>query len=87
MTRDDIIHMAREAGILVPSYGDHIKHLEAFAALVAAAERETCAAVCFRQPLTDEQIETLADGIAWDDFNHDFARAIERAHGITGETK
>ena len=45
MNRDDIIRMAREAGILVPSYGDHIKHLEAFASLVAAAEREACAQV------------------------------------------
>jgi hypothetical protein len=40
-----------------------------------------------RQPLTDEQIETLAkqhNGIFYEcDIN--FARAIEAAHGITGE--
>lgn len=40
MKRDDIIRMAREAGMLVPQYRDHIEHLERFAALVASAERE-----------------------------------------------
>lgn len=43
MNREDIIRMAREAGILVPGYRDHIEHMERFAALVAAAEREACA--------------------------------------------
>lgn len=42
MTRDDIISMAREAGI---DYGFGAE-LERFAALVAAAEREACAEVC-----------------------------------------
>ena len=37
MKRDDIIRMAREAGMLVPQYRDHIEHLERF---VASAERE-----------------------------------------------
>ena len=46
MNRDDIIRMAREAGIV---WGDHTvvggqeNLLEAFAALVAAHEREVCA--------------------------------------------
>ena len=39
MTRDDIIRMAREAG-LVLGYPFLPEHLERFAALVAAAERE-----------------------------------------------
>lgn len=49
MTRDEIIRMAREAGIgvkddsLVPVWHLSIKHLKRFAALVAAAEREACA--------------------------------------------
>ena len=51
MNRDDIIRMAREAGI---STGGHPMNpwnvypsdLERFAALVAAAEREACARVC-----------------------------------------
>jgi hypothetical protein len=46
MNREDIIRMAREAG-----YGDalsmlHSNALERFANLVAAAEREACAALC-----------------------------------------
>ena len=52
MTRDDIIRMAREAGLLPhpenivyqdPMFEGRIK---TFAALVAAAEREACAKVC-----------------------------------------
>lgn len=49
MTRDDIIHMAREAGFEFPSdyeVAEPIKRLERFAALVAAHEREACAKVC-----------------------------------------
>ena len=42
MSRDDIIRMAREAG-LPAGYDDQ---LEDFAALVAAAERKACAKVC-----------------------------------------
>ena len=56
MTRDDLLRMAREAGFSVrrdletpksydciAGYGDA---LELFAELVAAAEREACAAIC-----------------------------------------
>ena len=47
MTREDIIAMARETGVewLMHNqfYKDHLQH---FAALVAAAEREACAKVC-----------------------------------------
>ena len=40
MNREDIIRMAREAGLLgKPTY---IHGLEAFAAIVASAEREAC---------------------------------------------
>lgn len=46
MTRDDIIRMARGAGMLVPQYRDHIEHLERFASLVAADERIACAISC-----------------------------------------
>ena len=45
MTRNDIIRMAREAGIGFgsrPPVGE-VVHLQRFAALVAAAEREACA--------------------------------------------
>ena len=57
MTQDEIIEMARQAGM--EQDGDmwfsnlyktdmdvHISHLETFAKLVAAKEREACAKVC-----------------------------------------
>jgi nitrogen-specific signal transduction histidine kinase len=50
MTRNDIIRMAREAGLCDSSGEDDdsvniARQLERFAALVAAAEREACARV------------------------------------------
>ena len=79
MTRDDIIRMAREAG-----YPDYVMGLATeaawsqvlhFAALVAAAEREACAAIC------DEKAKETFSGQCqvWGDY---FARAI-RARGET----
>jgi hypothetical protein len=53
MTRDDIIRLAREAG-LWPAVTDVFpKELERFAALVAAHEREECARICngYNDPL------------------------------------
>ena len=52
MNRDDIIKMAREAGLLRGSdwwtepHRWGVAEIEHFAALVAAAEREACAKVC-----------------------------------------
>jgi len=52
MNREDIIRMAREAGMLRSGDGWTEPHrwgvaeIERFAALVAAAEREACAKVC-----------------------------------------
>ena len=53
MTQDDIIRMAREAGLGDPDvrvgfifFQPGADGLERFAALVAAAEREACAKVC-----------------------------------------
>lgn len=50
MTRDEIIRMAREAGLSIRGHYDETgstpSELERFAALVAAAEREECAKVC-----------------------------------------
>ena len=49
MNREDIIRMAREAGYQKDGFGFGIwdsKEFNAFAALVAAAEREECAKVC-----------------------------------------
>ena len=65
MNRDDIIRMAREAGLVSNqfAYGGYsaahtdwvAAKLERFAALVAAAEREACAQVC------EAQIEEWVD--------------------------
>jgi hypothetical protein len=64
MTRDDIVRMAREAGGHASGFGDrwvmYTPDLERFAALVAAAEREACAALCearFTGDLTREDME------------------------------
>lgn len=57
MNREDIIRMAREAGLLTIGTADGgeavytwpkgiTEEIERFAALVAAAEREECAKVC-----------------------------------------
>ncbi len=55
MTRDDVIRMARESGMLIPSFRIGgglalgtctVPDFERFAALVAATEREACAKVC-----------------------------------------
>ena len=55
MTRDDVIRLAREAGLLIPSFridgglalgACTVPDFERFATLVAAAEREACAKAC-----------------------------------------
>jgi hypothetical protein len=48
MTQEDIIRMAREAEFDSHGYiiANQLAHLERFAALVAAAEREACAKAC-----------------------------------------
>ena len=43
MNREDVIRMAREAGLTGLMEGGLIDYFERFAALVAAAEREACA--------------------------------------------
>jgi hypothetical protein len=57
MTNEDIVRMAREAGIGLVEGASlvafHMSDLERFAALVAAAEREECAKVC-EEDLRDE---------------------------------
>ena len=60
MTLDDIIKLAKEAG-LPYEYGTkrimYLKQIERFAELVAAAEREACAKVCLEEaPSLDGQL-------------------------------
>jgi len=70
MNRDDIIQMAREAGFEFNSLGGtHTsgkldEHLERFAALVAAAEREACAKVA-EEPyeFTSSEVHRIAAAI------------------------
>ena len=66
MTRDDIIRMAREAGIdaerdTLCRYEGWVEPLAHFATLVAAAEREACARVCDAKALKNEQACDGAD--------------------------
>ena len=55
MDKEQIIRMAREAGFQVYETdvwitdGWWLEELERFAALVAAAEREACASICFQE--------------------------------------
>jgi hypothetical protein len=46
VTQDEIIEMARQAGIKRDTAEYHKDELESFAKLVAAKEREACALVC-----------------------------------------
>ena len=50
MTQDEIVAMARDSGMELYGLGKNrarfVYHLEAFANLVAAKEREACAKVC-----------------------------------------
>ena len=53
MDREDIIRMAREAGFDPHDMSDdftcNLMDIERFAELVAAAEREACASICFQE--------------------------------------
>ena len=66
MNRDDIIRMAREVwgdDSGKPWHESALTHLEAFAHLVAAAEREACAKVCDK--LGDEYADSNAADCAF----------------------
>ena len=69
MNREDIIRMAREAGLL-PNPEVYVEDLDRFAALVTAAEREACAALleangmqCGEESLSRLILETNAAAI------------------------
>ena len=48
MTRDDIIKLAREAGLMVGVIGCTVESCRRFADCIAAAEREACADILDR---------------------------------------
>ena len=69
MTRDDVIRMAREAGLKKDDYWVwHVDLLERFAALVATCEREACARVC----------DGLAHGDTSNEYKNGYTEAAER---------
>ena len=72
MTQDEIIEMARQAGFWKDLFGypEFKNHLEAFAKLVAAKEREACADLCDK--LADED----------DSFYAEFSRSEDCARAI-----
>lgn len=70
MNREDIIRMAREAGLFV--HKEVQPEIEHFAALVAAAEREACAKEC--------EHTAVRMGSEW--MAHHCAAAI-RARGVS----
>lgn len=86
MTTDDILRMAREAG-LIPDNSHPMPEtrymrekadaLQRFAALVAAAERDECAKVCKDEMIDEEQCN---DDVAYNAGCFDCAAAI-RARG------
>jgi hypothetical protein len=84
MTQDEIIEMARQAKA-IPIHKDFnqlaligIENIEAFAKLVAQAEREACAKVADELPAPDIYNDT--DKSMWDVTCMDCATAI-RARG------
>ena len=54
MTKDKIIRMAREAGVVIDGNNSGQDDLLYFAVLVAAAEREACAKVCEEHTIPSE---------------------------------
>ena len=82
MTRDDIIRMAREAGIFLGGHPIMVwlandADLARFAALVAAHEREACANVC----------EALGNDASIDEMEYRAFREADEAIRKRGEVK
>ena len=64
MTRDDIIRMAREAGVHhINLDDDYVEEFVAFAQLVAAAEREACCSIVYGQCGSDNVAQRTVDAI------------------------
>jgi hypothetical protein len=66
MTQDEIIDMARFAGIRIDSFGfqgGFIEEFKAFAKLVAAKEQDRCCAIVFAQCGSDNVAQRTVDSI------------------------
>ena len=78
MTRDEVIALAREAGLPYMYQTGEVANLgllERFAALVAAHEREECAKVCDEQGVGRKALEHYA-ALTYSGAAHDCAVAI-----------
>ena len=62
MTKDKIIRMAREAGVVIDGNNSGQDDLLYFAVLVAAAEREACAKVCEEHTIPSELANAIRNG-------------------------
>jgi hypothetical protein len=60
MTQDEIIDMARQAGLL-PCQGIHMGDLKAFAKLVAEKEREALTPRCWTTEMNDAWNKAIPD--------------------------
>jgi hypothetical protein len=81
MTREEIIRMAREAGLAYGSDEKPLGSVTRFAELVAAAEREACAKVCEGLGV-HPAFNVFNGGPDWYKHGKDCAAAI-RARGET----
>ena len=79
MNKEDIIRMAREAGLAYGSDEKPLGSVTRFAALVAAAEREACAKVCEGLGV-HPALNVFNGGPEWYKHGKDCAAAI-RARG------
>ena len=90
MTQDEIIEMAKQAGLMAdgemwfsPTYGSgdvHISHLEAFAKQIAEKEREACA----KETKEIKDLLTLIAGIVRDTHLHgsEMQRLLDKEKAI-----
>ena len=68
MTREEIIRLARQAGLTGLMEGGLIDYFERFAALVAAAERDACANLAMNQKNNDNQHDRRPYNLACNDI-------------------
>jgi hypothetical protein len=63
MTQDEIIEMAKQAGLWPAVTDTFPKELETFAKLVAAKEQDRCCAIVFSQCESDNVAQRTVDAI------------------------
>ena len=63
MKREDVIRMAKEAGLVGLEQGGVLENFERFAALVAAHEREACCKIVYGLCESDNVAQRTVDAI------------------------